>query len=235
GLTEFYLEALQYDPLVGAWQVVYGTTATLNTDHDLELASPPVFGTLPATAEPVFIRLWNGIADVAAYTDAANPVELCDGIRLVFDPPVPGSHAPGDYWTFTVRAAEIANPEILLDAAPPAGIVRRRVPLAEIHWTGRRNTEISGTIEDCRRRFRPLVNQRTCCTFLVGDGVTSFGDFNALEVAAAHLPEAGGELCLLPGVHRANLRLRGRRNVRIHGCRWRTLVLPRTETRAQPI
>src|SRR5690606_34042403 len=42
GLTEFYLEALQYDPLVGAWQVVYGTTATLNTDHDLELASPPV-------------------------------------------------------------------------------------------------------------------------------------------------------------------------------------------------
>ena len=84
------------------------------------------------------------------------------------------------------------------------GIVYHRVPLAEINWTGRRNTDISGTIEDCRKRFRPLTNQKICCTFLIGDGVSSFGDFNSLEEAAAHLPPAGGELCLLPGLHRAN-------------------------------
>ncbi len=41
GLTDFYLEALQFDELIGAWTVVYGTTAILNTDHDLELTAPP--------------------------------------------------------------------------------------------------------------------------------------------------------------------------------------------------
>ena len=61
--------------------------------------------------------------------------------------------------------------------------------------------------------------------------MSSFGDFNSLEEAAAHLPAGGGELCLLPGLHRANLRLEGRRNVKIHGCSGRSLVLPRTETR----
>jgi hypothetical protein len=229
GVTEFYLEALQYDPLIGAWTVVYATIATLNTDHDLELAAPASFGTLPATTDSVFFRLWNGIGDVAAF------VELRDGIRLAFDGPAAGNYRPGDYWTFTVRAGEIANPQVLIDDAPPVGIVYHRVPLAEINWTARQNTEISGTIEDCRKRFRPLTNQKLCCTFLVGDGVSSFGDFNSLEEAAAHLPLAGGELCLLPGLHRANLRLEGRSNVTIHGCPRRSLVLPRTATRFDPI
>jgi hypothetical protein len=235
GLTGFYLEALEYDTLAGAWTVIYGTVATLNTDHDLELASPPSFGTLPATTEPVFIRLWNGIADIAAFTDAANPVELRDGICLAFDAPAAGNYRPGDYWTFSVRAGDIANPQVLLAAAPPAGIVYHRVPLAEIGWTGRRNTTISGTIDDCRTPVAPLGTRKSCCTFLVGDGVTSFGDFDSLELAAAGLPAAGGELCLLPGLHRANLRLEGRRNITIHGCARRSLVLPRSETRAQPI
>jgi hypothetical protein len=160
---------------------------------------------------------------------------LRDGIELVFDAPAAGNYRPGDYWTFPVRAGEIPNPQVLIDDAPPTGIVYHRAPLAEIDWTARQNTTISGTIEDCRKRFRPLTNQKICCTFLVGDGISSFGDFNALEEAAAHLPAAGGELCLLPGLHRANLRLEGRRNVRIHGCKERSMVLPRTQTRTQPI
>ncbi len=235
GLTEFYLEALEYVPLVGAWQVVYATVATLNTDHDLELAAPGSFGTLPSTTDTVFFRLWNGMADIAAFSDAVHPVELRDGIRLVFDAPAAGNYRAGDYWTFTVRAGEIFNPQVLIDDAAPTGIVYHRVPLAEINWTAQRDTEVSGSIEDCRKRFRPLTNQKLCCTFLVGDGVSSFGDFNALEEAAAHLPAAGGELCLLPGLHRANLRLEGARNVKIHGCTWRSLLLPRTETRTRPI
>ena len=235
GLTEFYLEAVQYDALVGAWSVTYGTIARLNTDHDLELTSPASFGTIPSTTESVFFRLWNGIADIAAFTNAVNPVELRDGIRLAFDAPAAGNYRSGDYWTFAVRAGEIANPQVLIDHAPPTGIVYHRAPLAEINWTAAQNTELAGTIEDCRRRFRPLTNQKICCTFLIGDGVSSFGDFNSLEEAAAHLPAAGGELCLLPGLHRANLRLEGRRNITIHGCERRSLVLPRTETRFQPI
>jgi hypothetical protein len=235
GLNAFYLEALQYDEAIGAWQVSCGAMATLTTDHDLELAVPPVFGALPSTTDSVFFRLWNGIEDIAAFTDAADPVELRDGIRLQFDAPAAGNYRAGDYWTFAVRAGEIANPAVLVDDAPPVGIVYHRVALAEIDWTGRRNTDISGAIEDCRKRFRPLTNQKICCTFLVGDGVSSFGDFNELEEAARHLPLAGGELCLLPGLHRANLALTGRRNVVIHGCARRSIVLPRTDTRALSI
>src|SRR5207249_4505030 len=97
GLAEFYLEALQYDDLVGAWRVTYGATATLNTDHDLELATPPVFGTLPSTTDPVFFRLWNGLEDVTDFTNVSTPRELRDGIRLVFDTPAAGTYRPGDY------------------------------------------------------------------------------------------------------------------------------------------
>jgi hypothetical protein len=117
---------------------------------------------------------------------------------------------------------------VLIDDAPPAGIVYHRVALAEINWTARQNTDISGTIEDCRKRFRPLTNQKVCCTFLIGDGISSVGDFNSLEEAALHLPPAGAS-CVCPRTP-ANLRLEGRRNIKIHGCRWRSLVLPRTET-----
>lgn len=235
GLAEFYLEALQYDELVGAWRVIYGAAATLNTDHDLELAAPPAFGALPSTTDPVFFRLWNGLEEIIDFTNVSSPVELRDGIRLVFDAPAAGNYRPGDYWTFQVRAGEIANAPVLLDHAPPAGVAYHRVPLAEINWTGRKNTTIDGSIEDCRKRFRPLTNQKVCCTFLIGDGASSFGDFNSLEEAAAHLPAAGGELCLLPGFHRANLTLTSRRNITIHGCDRRTVVVPRTPGQGLPI
>ncbi|MGY4531997.1 hypothetical protein ACVW0Y_001113 [Pseudomonas sp. TE3786] len=235
GLTEFYLEALQYDEASGSWEVVYGSRATLNTDHDLELAAPASFGTLPSSGDSVFIRLWNGLGDIASFPASAAPQELHDGIHLAFDAVSAGNYRPGDYWTFSVRAGAISNPQVLLDHQPPSGIVYHRVPLAEINWSARRNTEISGSLEDCRKRFRPLVNQKVCCTWLVGNGVSSFGDFNSLEEAAEHLPASGGELCLLPGVHRTNLHLRGRHNVKIHGCRWRSLLLPGSEQRQQPL
>ncbi|MEW6371112.1 MAG: DUF6519 domain-containing protein [Pseudomonadota bacterium] len=236
GLSGFYLEALEYDALAGAWRVVYGAPATLNTEHDLELASPPSFGALPATAEPVFFRLWNGIADVAAFPDSGAPAELGDGIRLAFAAPTASNYRPGDYWTFTVRAGGIDNPLVLVDAAPPAGIVYHRVALAEVLWSLGPNGELSGAVEDCRQVFPPLTaGRRGCCTLRVGDGHSSFGDFDSLEEAAAHLPADGGELCLLPGLHRANLRLEGRRRVRIHGCAWRTMIIPRPETRELPL
>lgn len=235
GVTDFYLEALQFDVLDGTWSVVYASQATLNTNHDLELATPAAFGTLPATTDPIFFRLWNGVGRITDFTNSGSPVELRDGIRLVFDAPAAGTYQAGDYWTFKVRAGEIPNPQILIDHMAPTGIVLHRVALAEIDWTAQRDTTLSGVIEDCRRRFRPLTNQKICCTYLIGDGLSSFGDFNSLEEAAAHLPAAGGELCLLPGIHRANLRLTGKKNIKIHGCTRRSTVLPRIATRTQPI
>lgn len=235
GLTEFYLEAVEPDPDRGHRRVTYGTLATLNADGELDLTAPPTFGTLPGTGEPVFFRLWNGIAPVADFTDATTPVELRDGIRLVFDPPAGAAYRPGSWWTFEVRAGEIANPEVLVDDAPPFGPVISRVPLAEITWTDAADTAEGGEIEDCRTRFRPLTNQKVCCTYLVGNGVTTYGDFNSLEEAADHLPPTGGQLCLLPGVHTANLELVARYGVRITGCRHRTFLFPRVTAPDRPV
>jgi len=235
GLTGFYLEAMRFNQALGHWEVTYGAVANLNNLQDLELTNPPVFGTLSFPSEPVFIRLWNGIEPVSSFTNASSPVELIDGVHLAFDPPASATYRPGDYWTFPVRAGEIENPPPLLVEAPPQGVIHHRVPLAEINWTAAQDTTEGGSIEDCRRRFRPLTNQKVCCTFLVGNGVSSFGDFNSLEEAALHLPASGGELCLLPGLHFANLTLTGRANLRIHGCRRRTLVLPRAGSPAAPI
>jgi hypothetical protein len=235
GFTEFYLEAVEYNAAIGIRRVTYATKATLNSNGELELAQPATYGTPPSTTGPVFFRLWNGIEAIADYTDTTDPEELQDGIRLVFEDPASYTYRAGDYWTFSVRAGEIANEQTLLDTAPPHGLELRRVPLAEIKWSAQRDTDLGGEIEDCRRRFHPLTSQKVCCSLLVGDGLTSFGDFNSLEEAAAHLPTHGGELCLLPGIHFANLVLDKKRDIRIHGCPRRTLLLPRLAGFARPI
>ena len=232
-LTSFYLEAVRFDAAIGRWTVDFGAIATLNAQNELALTDPPFFGTFPAADEDVFFRLWNGIEPIASFTNAANP-PLLDGIELLFDAPTATNYRPGDYWTFPVRVGQ-ATTQPLVDNEPPHGVFHHRVALAEIHWTDRRNTAVSGTIADCRRRFRPLTNQNVCCTFLVGDGVNTFGDFNSLEEAAAHLPSAGGELCLLPGIHHSNLSLTGRQKITIHGCPKRSIVLPRVATKSSPI
>ena len=241
GLTEFYLEALEHDAQLGHWRVVYGALATLNSQHELDLAPTARYGTFPSTAGQVFFRLWNGIAPVSDFASAAK--ELRDGISLQFDAPAAASYRAGDYWTFPIRAGEISNPDKPLDKQSPQGVVLRRVALAEITWNAAKNTTThapsdpprAGTIEDCRRRFAPLTNLGSCCRLRVGDGVTTFGDFDSLEEAAEHLPAHGGELCLLGGLHHANLTMQGKANIRIHGCPRQTTVIPRQSGSAKPI
>ncbi|HJR35304.1 MAG TPA: hypothetical protein VJ817_10170, partial [Gemmatimonadales bacterium] len=131
GLTDFYLEALQFDTALGYWRTSYGVDATLDpSGQELELAATPVLGTsLPPAATPTFFRLWNGIRTMASFTTLT---ELADGITLQFDPPGSATYRPRDYWTFSVRAGEIANPATLIAAELPHGIEYHRVALAEI-------------------------------------------------------------------------------------------------------
>ncbi|PSN09967.1 hypothetical protein C7293_29735, partial [filamentous cyanobacterium CCT1] len=241
-LDQFYLEAVEYDPLspgtpgLGHWRVTYGTQATLNGD-ELDLADPPQFGTMPGGDSPVFFRLWNGlraIADFLAPAPGGDPTELIHGIRLEFEAPAAASYRPGDYWTFAVRAGEIGNPETLIDAQPPAGIRYHRVPLAVLTWNVEQNLSFDNDdIADCRDVFNPLTNQRVCCTFTVGDGRSTHGDFDTIEAALRHLPAQGGEICLLPGLHETNAQIENRRNIKIKGCDKQTRVVPRD--RAAPI
>jgi hypothetical protein len=225
GLTSFYLEALELDADLGYWRVTYGATATLNNQQELELAAAPVFGVLPPSADPVFFRLWSGLLDVNAFTNSAAPQELRDGIRLVFDAPGATNYRPGDYWVFPVRAGEITNPQVLIDAEPPQGIEYHRVPLAVLNWNSERNLTAPDEIEDCRRRFPPLTAQESCCTYRVGNGITSHGDVDSIQEAIDALPAEGGQVCLLPGRFTENVTITNRQNVKITGCGRRSRIV----------
>ncbi len=227
GLSSFYLEVIEEDTDQGIWHVTYGADITLNGD-DLVVAQEKYRAASPPTGG-VFFRLWNGIGRIADYPKAAQPKELKDGIRLEFDASSGANYQPGDFWSFKVRAGEISNPDPLIDDQAPQGIHYHRVPLAVLNWysDGRPISSDHEEIEDCRNVFRPLVNQTVCCTYTVGDGTDTFGDFNAIEDALRHLPPSGGVICLLPGEHEANVVIEEKANVRISGCDKNTLVKPR--------
>jgi hypothetical protein len=230
GITDFYLETLQETD--GCWEVTYGAKATLDKgNNSLTLPLPAdtggvYFGSMPTPeTEKFFFRLWN---DVRPITDFNSGEELQDGIHLQFEGEAAGKYTPHDFWTFEVRAGEIKNNKTLIDNKPPQGILYHRVPLAELEW----ESEILGVsskeqIEDCRRIFQPLTRLKTCCTYRVGDGVTSHGDFSSIQTAIEHLPKEGGEICVLPGNFPGNIKLEGsrRRNIIIKGCGNRTHLI----------
>jgi hypothetical protein len=240
GQTGFYLEVVRFEPTLGAWTVVYGAEVELDGD-DLNVVGAPRLTsattgfTLPDSAGPndpgVFFRLWDGVRPITDFpsglADPPGPNVLASGIRLEF-PDAAALYRPGDFWTFPLRAGGLANPQVLVDSAPPEGIVYHRVPLAELEWTNASGpvTRDDDTVEDCRHIFRPLTDQDCCCTFTVGDGVATHGDFDDVQEAVDHLPFHGGKICLLPGIHHAAVRIVGRTDVEISGCGSRTLVVP---------
>ncbi len=241
GVSEFYLEVLAFDAAFGSWRIAMTAAATLAQDGILALAS--VQGVWPgAPTASGFFRLWNGIGLVAQFPlGGSDPVELKDGVRLEFDAASSGNanYQPGDYWTFPVRASGVAFAAPIWPAkAAPHGVRHSRVALGILNWSGAAPVSISaaaGEIDDCRRMFRPLSNQKICCTFIVGDGRTSRGDFDSIETALQHMPASGGEICLLPGLHEANAVIAGRSNITIKGCDTRTKIIARKGSAGQPI
>jgi hypothetical protein len=226
GLTSFYCEILSFDPVRGTWNPTFGADVTLNNG---ELVVGAIrLGAFSASTSTVFFRLWNGLEPIADFDDAT-PVELLDGIQLAFDPATATNYASGDFWTFTVRAGEIVNPDTLVDDLPPFGPVYHRVPIAEIDWSVIGTPVVPPEIEDCRRRFRPLTRLDTCCTVRVGDGFHSLGDYTSIQQAIASLPAEGGMVCILPGIYREAVSLINRVNITLSGCGPRTrLVAPAT-------
>lgn len=244
GLNSFYLEALDLDPNQGYWKVIYGAKALLASDGTLTLPDPAVNsgdifkGAIPPALpnnRKRFFRLWNGIERVATF--AAALLDLPDnlGIVLRFEPDGAGKYTPSDFWTFEVRAGGIGNPPVLVGIppvmagdpvtpVPPQGIFYHRVPLAEVHWTG--NTVAGVDIEDCRLPFQPLTKLKTCCTYRVGNGIHSHGDFKTVQAAINALPKTGGEVCVLPGTYNENVVIDPphNRNVIIKGCGRRTVI-----------
>jgi hypothetical protein len=232
GLPSFYLEALDFDANLGVWRVVYAAeNVTIDAEDRLVLPTGP--GTQPLPAGSFFIRLWNGVRAISEFLAGANLTKLQDGILLGFDLAAAGGYPAGTYWTFSVRAAGVGNEELLLDSAPPEGVRLHRVPLAVLGW----NNAGQSTVEDCRRVFLPLTQIESCCSFQVGDGVNSHGEFTSIQDAVDALPVEGGEVCVLPGVYQENVAIAQRRNVTISGCGGRSRVVspPPREGQAGPV
>ena len=232
GMTGFYIEAVEFDPLVpgtdglGCWKVTYGAKATLNNNNEIELVNPPLFGNIPSSSDTVFFRLWNDIRKISEFPAGGTPVELQDGIRLEFDVATSTNYSSGDYWTFQVRAGEIKNKSLLIDQQPPEGIHHFRVPLAILNWNAAKDINYKNNeIDDCRHIFYPITKLTDCCTFRVGDGINSFGNFISIQAAIDHLPKNGGEICLLPGEFTENIVIANRQNIKIHGCGYRTKII----------
>ncbi len=222
GLGSFYLEAIEFDKALGRWRVTYGAKATLS--NDVLTLDPKIFGTFPTNPQPTdttFFRLWNDIALVTDFANKELPNDL--GIILEFDAPAGANYVPGDFWTFSVRAGEIFNPQILIDHKAPHGVHYHRVPLAVLEWVN--NTTVTVPIEDCRHLFQPLTRLKGCCSYRVGDGNVSWGDFDKIQDAIDALPPAGGEICVLPGEYKENVRIVERKNVTIKGCCKRSRVI----------
>ena len=163
GLSDFYLETVEYDKSLGRWKITYGANVSLDPDRGLVI-NKEMYGKRPlsavnSTSNIVFFRLWNGIRSTA---DFATLAELQDGICLLFNDAI--DLAPGDYWTFPVRAG-MANSNVLVGiiddgkiiGEPPHGIQYHRVPLAIIQWNEKEVTAAKGDISDCRNVFPPLT------------------------------------------------------------------------------
>jgi Family of unknown function (DUF6519)/Right handed beta helix region len=226
GLQDFYLEFISYDEGRGLWRTTYGAPATLSND-ELTL-SAKLFGTPPTYAnatETSFFRLWNGIATIQSFA-SENELPNNVGIMLDFEAPAAGNYAPEDYWTFDVRVpgAEALPNQPLINNEAPQGIHYSRAPLGVLTWKD--NTSVDqNTIEDCRHIFHPLTKQTTCCSYRVGDGKHSWGDYKTITEALKKLPADGGEICVLPGEYKENIEIKGKRNITIKGCGARTRII----------
>ncbi len=192
---------------------------------------------LAAAGEYYFLRVWDRGSDQASAPGIAftpgTPVTLGNtGLRITLNG---AQFRARDYWVVAARpdTPHRVVPWELESGRPPHGPHVYIAPLALIRWPS--DPEEAVRVDDCRPRFRPLVDQEICCSYTVGDGKHSHGDFDSIEEALDRLPAAGGRLCLLPGTHEANVTIRKRSNITISGCGSNTRVTPRPGQRQAPI
>ena len=235
-LSDFYLEVLVPGPSTdpGRWVVAMGANATLIGGNRLSLDVPSIEGAWPGLpSDEVFFRLWDGIDLIQSFpTGLATPNTLDMGIRLEFDPETAdgGNYRPGDFWTFPARATGVDfDPSTWPNDAAPQGVEYHRAPLGILNWNAGPVVTLTGPpeIHDCRAVFPPLTRIKGCCTYTVGDGMMSFGDFEHIQDAVDALPATGGEVCVLPGTYDEHVVI-DKDNVRIHGCGMRSRVIADT-------
>lgn len=183
------------------------------------------------TNEFFYMRVWNRGSDPTPLASipfvTGIPVPLGQtGLKITI---TGNDRQPDDHWIIAARP-ESPNrvvPWLLEDGRAPHGYRRFYAPLGVIEWTAAfvgTKLEVTKNVHDCRETFRPLTRLRGCCTYTVGDGVHSHGDFTSIQTAVDRLPLSGGEICVLPGLYQENVLIKGRHNIKIKGCGRRSRV-----------
>ncbi len=170
---------------------------------------------------PLAVLTWKSRLRIIGLTQVAgaDPVLGIEaGIGAPLEPPpIDAPFAYQLFETVKINPGELAlqiieNKTVI--AHPPKSNLPNLVPLMSGQHA---ELDLLLAVRDVRRRLEPLC-QRGCCTVVVGDGVTSFGQVNSLQEALTLLPAGGGRICLLPGRHVGGAGMLGRSNVTISGC-----------------
>lgn len=177
--------------------------------------------------EYVFVRVWNRGDDQLSplsipYTPGT-PVDLTNtGLRVTI---TGTSFVTGDHWVIAARPKTPTEvvPWELEAGRRVHGTRRFYAPLALIRWNANGTFEL---LHDCRPFFLPLTRLRGCCTYTVGDEVSSFGQFKKIQDAINALPAEGGKVCVLPGTYEELVLLWNRHDVTIEGCGPRSRIRP---------
>lgn len=224
-----------------------GPLAQITAVDDLVLTvdSATVIGTLPGSVNQALLpkaRRWDsdpGAAPVTVPSTNNGFIALEDGVEVKFEA---GSYHTGDYWMIPART-DHADIEWPRDSASnplaqlPQGIRHHFCRLAIIEVTtaptfingvptGLAETKIT-LKEDCRRLFPPLTELEDacgCCTKTVGQ--TGEADYRSIQQAVDSLPDAGGQICILPGTYAESVVITNKRNIAIIGCHERSVLRP---------
>jgi len=226
-----------YKPVPGEFTLAEAVAPTFGTDWKSRSDKDNLED--QQRSEYFYLRAWNRGNDLESDPKISftpgTPVTLGhSGIQVT----ITGNDiVAADYWVIAARP-ETPNrvvPWELEQGIAPHGVRRFFAPLAVIRWTNI-NQQVSGEIiHDCRKRFNPLTEQDCCCTYTVGDGIRSKGDFSSIQEAINNLPGQGGKICVLPGEHIANVGILKRRQIRISGCGDHSIVRPGPNQLTTPV
>ncbi|HEX9200843.1 MAG TPA: hypothetical protein VF865_14870, partial [Acidobacteriaceae bacterium] len=149
---------------------------------------------------------------------AGTTLILESGITVTFNlSSATGTFQTGDFWTFAARTAD-GSLDPQLTNAPPRGIHHHYTKLSIVNFN-------PSSATDCRNPVPTGGGKEDtcgCCTCTVGDGVESHGQFTSIQKAIESLPDAGGEVCILPGRYFEHVLIERRRDIVVQGCGWQT-------------